>query len=113
MTKHIGVLTAGGDSPGLNAVLRGIGKAGQDQYRMQVTGFRDGFRGLMENRTMDLDEQTLSGIAGDEVKVTFVPHLLPTIRGLLATVYIPLGEPLSTEAAVEHPGLERRQRCEC
>jgi len=62
MTKHIGVLTAGGDSPGLNAVLRGIGKAGQDQYRMQVTGFRDGFRGLMENRTMDLDEQTLSGI---------------------------------------------------
>jgi 6-phosphofructokinase 1 len=62
MTRHIGVLTAGGDSPGLNAVLRGIGKAAQECFRMEVTGFRDGFRGLMENRTMDLDGQTLSGI---------------------------------------------------
>jgi 6-phosphofructokinase 1 len=55
-------LTAGGDSPGLNAVLRGIGKAAQEHFQMEVVGFRDGFRGLMENRTMDLDEQTLSGI---------------------------------------------------
>ena len=62
MTKQVGVLTAGGDSPGLNAVLRGIGKAAQEQFRMEVIGFRDGFRGLMENRTIDLDEQTLSGI---------------------------------------------------
>jgi len=62
MTRQIGVLTAGGDSPGLNAVLRGIGKAAQEHFQMEVIGFRDGFRGLMENRTMDLDEQTLSGI---------------------------------------------------
>jgi ATP-dependent phosphofructokinase / diphosphate-dependent phosphofructokinase len=62
MTKQIGVLTAGGDSPGLNAVLRGIGKAAQEQFRMGVIGFRDGFRGLMENRTVDLNEQVLSGI---------------------------------------------------
>jgi ATP-dependent phosphofructokinase / diphosphate-dependent phosphofructokinase len=62
MTKQVGVLTAGGDSPGLNAVLRGIGKAAQENFRMELIGFRDGFRGLMENRTMDLDEQTLSGI---------------------------------------------------
>jgi ATP-dependent phosphofructokinase / diphosphate-dependent phosphofructokinase len=62
MSRQVGVLTAGGDSPGLNAVLRGIGKAAQEHYRMEVIGFRDGFRGLMENRTMDLDEQALSGI---------------------------------------------------
>jgi ATP-dependent phosphofructokinase / diphosphate-dependent phosphofructokinase len=62
MAKQVGVLTAGGDSPGLNAVLRGIGKATQENFRMELIGFRDGFRGLMENRTMDLDEQTLSGI---------------------------------------------------
>jgi 6-phosphofructokinase len=62
MTKHIGVLTAGGDSPGLNALLRGIGKAAQESFQMEVVGFRDGFRGLMENRTMDLDERILSGI---------------------------------------------------
>jgi 6-phosphofructokinase 1 len=60
--KQVGVLTAGGDSPGLNAVLRGIGKAAQEKFRMELIGFRDGFRGLMENRTMDLDEQALSGI---------------------------------------------------
>jgi ATP-dependent phosphofructokinase / diphosphate-dependent phosphofructokinase len=62
MSTHVGVLTAGGDSPGLNAVLRGIGKAAMEQYRMEVIGFRDGFRGLMENRTIELDEQILSGI---------------------------------------------------
>jgi 6-phosphofructokinase 1 len=62
MTRQVGVLTAGGDSPGLNAVLRGIGKAAQEHYQMELIGFRDGFRGLMENRTMDLDEQALSGI---------------------------------------------------
>jgi ATP-dependent phosphofructokinase / diphosphate-dependent phosphofructokinase len=61
MTRQIGILTAGGDSPGLNAVLRGIGKAAKD-FQMEVIGFRDGFRGLMENRTMDLDDQILSGI---------------------------------------------------
>jgi 6-phosphofructokinase 1 len=62
MTKYIGILTAGGDSPGLNAAIRGIGKAAQTSFGMQVTGFRDGFRGLMENRTMRLDGPALSGI---------------------------------------------------
>jgi ATP-dependent phosphofructokinase / diphosphate-dependent phosphofructokinase len=62
MARQIGILTAGGDSPGLNAVLRGIGKAAQEIFHMEIIGFRDGFRGLMENRTMELDERTLSGI---------------------------------------------------
>ena len=62
MAKYVGILTAGGDSPGLNAALRGIGKAAIGRYGMQVIGFRDGFRGLMENRTIALDEQALSGI---------------------------------------------------
>jgi len=62
MARRIGILTAGGDSPGLNAVLRGIGKAALECYGMEVIGFRDGFRGLMEDRTMKLDEETLSGI---------------------------------------------------
>ncbi len=62
MIKHVGVLTAGGDSPGLNAVLRGIGKAAQELFHMKIIGFRDGFRGLMENRSLDLDQQSLSGI---------------------------------------------------
>ncbi len=62
MKKYVGVLTAGGDSPGLNAALRSVGKAAIGTFGMQVIGFRDGFRGLMENRTMRLDETSLSGI---------------------------------------------------
>jgi len=62
MSQRIGILTAGGDSPGLNAAIRGVGKAGQGVYGMQVLGFRDGFRGLVENRTVDLGGGVLSGI---------------------------------------------------
>lgn len=62
MTKYIGILTSGGDSPGLNAAIRGVGKAALNHYGMQIIGFRDGFRGLMENRTMRLDGGELSGI---------------------------------------------------
>lgn len=62
MTQYVGVLTAGGDSPGLNAALRGLGKAAQGRFGMEVLGFRDGFRGLMENRVTPLDAAALSGI---------------------------------------------------
>lgn len=62
MAKCIGILTAGGDSPGLNAAIRAIGKSANNAYNMQVIGFRDGFRGLMENRTVLLEGETLSGI---------------------------------------------------
>jgi 6-phosphofructokinase 1 len=62
MGKCIGVLTAGGDSPGLNAAIRAIGKSALNAYNMQVIGFRDGFRGLMENRTVLLEGEMLSGI---------------------------------------------------
>jgi 6-phosphofructokinase len=62
MSKHIGILTAGGDSPGLNAAIRGVGKAALDEYAMQVIGFRDGFRGLVENRIERLENSSLSGI---------------------------------------------------
>ena len=61
MAKRIGILTAGGDSPGLNAAIRGIGKSALAK-KMSIIGFRDGFRGLMENRTMKLDHETLASI---------------------------------------------------
>ena len=62
MNKHIGILTAGGDSPGLNAAIRAIGKTALDTGKMEVVGFRDGFRGLMENRIMRLERSMLSSI---------------------------------------------------
>ena len=45
-TKRIGILTAGGDSPGLNAAIRGVGKTALGFYGMEIIGFCDGFRGL-------------------------------------------------------------------
>ncbi|MBF0471186.1 MAG: ATP-dependent 6-phosphofructokinase [Gammaproteobacteria bacterium] len=61
MSTNIGVLTAGGDSPGLNAAIRGVGKAGS-HFDMRVIGFRDGFRGLIDNRSQHLNSALLSGI---------------------------------------------------
>ena len=62
MTKHIGILTAGGDSPGLNAAIRGVGKAAQNHYDMQMIGFLDGFKGLVDNRSVRLESNMLSDI---------------------------------------------------
>lgn len=62
MSESIGILTAGGDSPGLNAAIRALGKTAISKYDMRVIGFRQGFRGLMQNRTIDLHAGALSGI---------------------------------------------------
>ncbi len=59
--KRIGILTAGGDSPGLNAAIRGFGKAALGSG-WELLGYRDGIRGLVENRYMPLDPHALSGI---------------------------------------------------
>ncbi len=59
--KRIGILTAGGDCPGLNAAIRGVGKAVLGSG-MEAVGIRDGFLGLIENRILPLDPQSLSGI---------------------------------------------------
>ncbi|HUE36320.1 MAG TPA: ATP-dependent 6-phosphofructokinase [Candidatus Acidoferrum sp.] len=60
--KRIGILTAGGDSPGLNAAIRGVGKTALGFYGMDIIGFRDGFRGIVEDRRLKLDKSTLAGI---------------------------------------------------
>jgi 6-phosphofructokinase 1 len=60
--KRIGIITAGGDSPGLNAAIRGVGKAALGIEGMEIIGFRDGFRGLAEDLRVRLDRRALSGI---------------------------------------------------
>ena len=57
----IGVLTAGGDCPGLNAAIRGVSKAAM-HYGFEVVGIKDGFRGLIENRTLRLENALVSGV---------------------------------------------------
>ncbi|MGD9546587.1 MAG: 6-phosphofructokinase [Candidatus Krumholzibacteriia bacterium] len=61
-TRCIGILTAGGDCPGLNAAIRGITKAAIQDYGIRVVGILDGFRGLVENRTRPLESRDVSGV---------------------------------------------------
>lgn len=60
--KRIGILTAGGDCPGLNAAIRGVGKTAMVKHGMEVIGFSDGFSGLIEKDYRILRESELSGI---------------------------------------------------
>ena len=60
--KRIGILTSGGDCPGLNAVIRGISKPALGKFGLEVLGIEDGFEGFVEGRSMMLDDQSVSGI---------------------------------------------------
>jgi ATP-dependent phosphofructokinase / diphosphate-dependent phosphofructokinase len=62
MAKKIAILTAGGDCPGLNAAIRGVGKTAIVNHGMNVIGFTAGFSGLIRKEYVELDEQKLSGI---------------------------------------------------
>ncbi|MFQ5894478.1 MAG: ATP-dependent 6-phosphofructokinase, partial [Nitrospinota bacterium] len=54
--RHLGVLTGGGDCPGLNAVIRAVVRAGRIEHGLRVTGIRDGFAGLIHGRYHALEE---------------------------------------------------------
>ena len=58
----VGILTGGGDCPGLNAVIRAIVRKGVPTYGHEFIGFRDGWRGPLDNVTMPLDVQAVRGI---------------------------------------------------
>ena len=62
MTKKFGILTAGGDCPGLNAAIRGVCRAAYDRYDMEVVGIANGFRGLIDEDTKVLKPDDFSGI---------------------------------------------------
>ncbi|NLA48435.1 MAG: 6-phosphofructokinase [Bacteroidales bacterium] len=58
----IGILTAGGDCPGINAAIRGIGKTAIVKYGMRLFGISNGFSGMITREYTELSEQDLSGI---------------------------------------------------
>ena len=62
VTKTFGILTAGGDCPGLNAAIRGVCRAAYDRYGMRIVGIAEGFRGLIEENTRILKPVDFSGI---------------------------------------------------
>lgn len=59
---RVGVLTGGGDCPGLNAVIRGVVRKGVADYGNEFVGFRDGWRGPLENKTSVLGVEQVRGI---------------------------------------------------
>ena len=59
---RIGMLTGGGDCPGLNAVIRAVVRKGEVHFGDQLVGFRDGWRGLIEGSTLPLDVEHCRGI---------------------------------------------------
>src|SRR3712207_942883 len=60
--SRIGVLTGGGDCPGPNAVIRSVVRTATTSYDSTVIGFRDGWRGLLEDRTTPLDVAAVDGL---------------------------------------------------
>ena len=103
-TRCIGLLTSGGDCPGLNAAIRGVAKAAIGRYGIKVVGFLDGFRGLVENRTMVLDDRNVSGILTEGGTILGTardkPHKMP-MGGKTMDM---------TAAAVENL---RKHHCDC
>ena len=92
ISMRVGVLTGGGDCPGLNAVIRAVVRTGAAEHGFEFIGFRDGWRGPLEGDTMVLDVQAVRGI---------LPHG-GTILGSSRTN--PLGEQASAGGM---SGLER------
>jgi len=60
--QRIGILTAGGDCPGINAAIRGVGKTAIVKYGMNLVGISDGFTGMINKEYRELSEHDLSGI---------------------------------------------------
>ncbi len=94
--KCIGILTSGGDCPGLNAAIRGVAKPAMSDFHIEVIGIEKGFRGLVENHSRVLHLQDISGILS-------VPGtILGTSREKPYKMPLPNGETIDmTSRAVE------------
>ena len=62
MKRRIGILTSGGDCPGLNAAIRGVARAAYELFDAEIVGIRDGYRGLIEGDYQAMDRKQFSGI---------------------------------------------------
>ncbi|GMQ99022.1 MAG: ATP-dependent 6-phosphofructokinase [Acidimicrobiia bacterium] len=76
----IGVLTGGGDCPGLNAVIRGVVSRAVD-INAEVVGIRDGWEGLMHDRTMPLDRESVRGILAIGGTILGTSRMDPYVHG--------------------------------
>src|SRR5262249_56028249 len=83
--RCIGILTSGGDCPGLNAAIRGVAKPALSDFHIEVIGIEKGFRGLVENHSRILHQNDVSGILslGGTILGTSreKPHKMPLPNG--------------------------------
>jgi ATP-dependent phosphofructokinase / diphosphate-dependent phosphofructokinase len=83
--KCIGILTSGGDCPGLNAAIRGVAKAAKNTYGMEIVGILDGFTGLVENRIIKMTDADMTDLLtrGGTILGTSrnKPHRMPGADG--------------------------------
>jgi 6-phosphofructokinase 1 len=83
--RCIGILTSGGDCPGLNAAIRGVAKPAISDFHIEVIGIEKGFRGLVENHSRVLHQHDISGILslGGTILGTSreKPHKMPLPNG--------------------------------
>lgn len=62
MKKRIGILTSGGDCPGLNAAIRGVARASYDLFNCEIIGIKDGYKGLIDEDYKIMSPKDFSGI---------------------------------------------------
>src|SRR5262245_27233983 len=83
--RCVGILTSGGDCPGLNAAIRGVVKPCLSDFHIEVIGIEKGFRGLVENHSRPMHLNDVSGIlsAGGTILGTSreKPHKMPLPNG--------------------------------
>ncbi len=105
MYKQIGILTGGGDAPGLNAVIRAVVRTAVGEFGMKCIGIEDSFEGILgEPKTMKLTTKTVSGILprggtilGTRNKGTFVKM----VDGKPSYPEMPIGEALANLETLE------------
>ena len=62
MKRRIGILTSGGDCPGLNAAIRGVARAAYEMFDAEIIGIHDGYRGLIQGDYQLMERSQFSGI---------------------------------------------------
>ena len=76
MKRRIGLLTSGGDCPGLNAAIRGVARAAYEMFDAEIVGIADGYSGLINGEYREMKQSEFSGILtlGGTISVSYT-HL--------------------------------------
>ena len=104
MRKRIGILTAGGDCPGLNAAIRGVARAAYEMFDAEIVGIHDGYRGLMEGDATEMSREQFSGI------LTLGGTILGSSRTPFRDMRKVDDDKVDKEASAGLPGHPRRKR---